>query len=69
MYGEFSLYGVFVPTLFGLMLLAYVINGGVNLLLQHTGAYRHIWHPALFNLAVYVVVLGGLFALMRGAQR
>lgn len=68
MYGEFSFYGVFIPTLFGLMLLAYVLNSGVSLLLQRTGAYRHIWHPALFNLAVYVLVLGGLFTLMRWTQ-
>ncbi len=68
MYGEFSLHGVFVPTLLGLMLLAYLLNSGVRAVLQHTGAYRHIWHPALFNLAVYVIVLGGLFSLMRWMQ-
>lgn len=68
MYGEFSLYGVFIPTLFGLMVLAYLINSGITLLLQRTGAYRYIWHTALFNLAVYIVVLGGLFSLMRWTQ-
>jgi hypothetical protein len=68
MYGEFSLYGVFVPTLLGLMLLAYLLKSGLRLVLQRTGAYRHIWHPALFNLAVYVIVLGGLFSLMRWMQ-
>ena len=68
MYGEFSLYGVFVPTLLGLMLLAYLLKSGLRVVLQRTGAYRHIWHPALFNLAVYVTVLGGLFSLMRWMQ-
>lgn len=68
MYGEFNLYGVFVPTLIGMMLLAYALNSGLNLLLKRTGAYRHIWHPALFNLAVYILVLGGLFTLMRWTQ-
>lgn len=68
MYGEFNFYGVFIPTLIGLMLLAYVVSTGLSLLLQRAGAYRHIWHPALFNLAVYVLVLGGLFTLMRWTQ-
>mgnify|MGYP003391846182 CR=1 FL=1 len=68
MYGEFSLYGVFIPTLFGLLLLAYVFNSALILLLQRTGVYRHLWHPALFNLAMYVLLLGGLFSLMRWTQ-
>ncbi|WP_049485113.1 DUF1656 domain-containing protein, partial [Stenotrophomonas maltophilia] len=42
--GEFSLHGVFVPTLLGLMLLAYLVNSGLHALLQRAGAYRHIWH-------------------------
>jgi hypothetical protein len=66
MYGEFSLYGVFIPTLLGLMLLAFVLQNGVRMLLLKAGAYRHIWHPPLFNLSLYVLVLGGLFALLRG---
>ncbi|GAB3044863.1 DUF1656 domain-containing protein [Stenotrophomonas tumulicola] len=66
--GEFSLHGVFIPTLLGLMLLAYVVNTGVRVLLQRTGAYRLVWHPALFNLALYGIVLGLLFHLLRWMQ-
>jgi hypothetical protein len=65
MYGEFSLHGVFIPTLLGLMLGAYVLQNGLRLLLLRVGVYRHLWHPPLFNLALYVMVLGGLFALMQ----
>ncbi len=68
MYGEFSLYGVFVPTLLALMTLAYLLKSLVGLVLARLGAYRHIWHPALFNLALYIVLLGGLFSLMRWMQ-
>ncbi|HHA2532157.1 TPA: DUF1656 domain-containing protein, partial [Stenotrophomonas maltophilia] len=66
--GEFSLHGVFVPTLLGLMLLAYLVNSGLHALLQRAGAYRHIWHPPLFNLALYGIVLGLLFHLLRWMQ-
>ncbi|RBD07562.1 hypothetical protein BRM21_24965 [Xanthomonas oryzae pv. oryzae] len=37
-------------------------------LLTRTGAYRHIWHPALFNLALCIALLGGLFFLTRWMQ-
>ena len=68
MYGEFSLYGVFVPTLLALMTLAYLLNSLLGLALSRLGTYRHIWHPALFNLASYIVLLGGLFSLLRWIQ-
>lgn len=65
MYGEFSLYGVFIPTLIGLMLVAFLAFLGLRLALLRLRAYRHIWHPPLFNFALYILVLGALFALMR----
>ena len=65
MYGEFSLYGVFIPTLIGLMLAAFLVLLGLRLALLRAGAYRHVWHPPLFNFALYILVLGALFALMR----
>jgi hypothetical protein len=63
--GEFSLYGVFVPTLLGLMVLAYVVKSLLRLGLARIGFYRLVWHPALFNFALYVMVLGLLFSLAR----
>ncbi len=68
MYGEFSLYGVFVPTLLALMVIAYLLKGALTQLLVRLGAYRRIWHPALFNTALYIVLLGALFSLMRWMQ-
>ncbi|MGU3492871.1 DUF1656 domain-containing protein [Xanthobacteraceae bacterium A53D] len=61
--GEIDLYGVFVPTLLPLAILAY---GGLALIrrgLQHFGAYRFVWHRAFFDVCLYVLVLGGLVAL------
>lgn len=68
MFGEFSLYGVFVPTLLALMTLAYLLTGALGYALTRLGAYRRIWHPPLFNLALYIVLLGGLFSLLRRMQ-
>ncbi len=68
MYGEFSLYGVFLPTLLGLMVLAYLVKGMLSFVLTHIGAYHWIWHPALFNLALYLIVLRMLVGLMLRMQ-
>lgn len=65
MHGEFSLYGVFIPTLIGLMLVAFLVFLGLRLVLLRLRVYRHIWHPPLFNFALYILVLGALFALTR----
>jgi len=65
MYGEFNLHGVFIPTLLLLMLAAWLLKNGLRWALQRSGAYRHIWHPSLFNLAAYLVLLGLLFSLLR----
>ncbi len=64
--GEFTLHGVFVPTLVAMMVLAWVLGSGLAFVLRRVGAYRHIWHPPLFNLAVFVVVLDGLLRLLHG---
>lgn len=65
MSGEFDLYGVYVPTLLGLMLAAYLVKTGLRQVLLRMGFYRWIRHPALFNFALFVIVLGTLFSLMQ----
>jgi len=55
MIGEVSLYGIYVPPLLLLALLALVVSRLFNWVLARTGLYRHIWHPSLF-----VIVLGAL---------
>lgn len=68
MIGEFTVNGVFVPTLLALMAGAYLLTGALGHALTRLGAYRHIWHPPLFNLALYIVLLGALFHLLRWSQ-
>ena len=60
MIGEVSLYGIYVPPLLLLALLALVISRLFNWVLARTGLYRHIWHPALFDFSLFVIVLGAL---------
>ena len=68
MTGHLNIYGVYVPTLLILMLVAYALKSLLSMALTRLGLYRWIWHPPLFNLALYVMVLGVLFTLLPGVQ-
>jgi hypothetical protein len=60
MIGEVSLYGVYVPPLLLLTLLALGLSRVLNIILGRTGFYRFIWHPALFDFSLFLIVLGSL---------
>jgi hypothetical protein len=63
MIGEIDIGGVFVPTLLLWALLALAISALVRKVLSMVGAYRFVWHPALFDMALFVIVWAGLPAL------
>ncbi|GAB3382109.1 DUF1656 domain-containing protein [Massilia agri] len=60
MIGEVSLYGLYLPPLLLLTLAALLISRLLNLALARTGFYRLVWHPALFDFSLFVIVLGTL---------
>jgi hypothetical protein len=58
MVGEIDIYGVFLPTVLVLMLVAYLLCLGITKLFGRVGLYRFIWHRSIFDLSIYVIVLG-----------
>jgi hypothetical protein len=68
MSGEIDIYGVFVPTLLALMVVAFVLTGALRFVLARIGFYKLVWHRSLFNLAVYIIALGGIVAIARACQ-
>jgi hypothetical protein len=60
MIGEVSIYGLYVPPLLLLTLAAVAGARLCSLVLAKTGFYRLVWHPALFDLSLFVIVLGAL---------
>jgi protein AaeX len=60
MIGEVSLYGLYVPPLLLLTLLALALSRALNRVLARLGFYRAVWHPALFDFSLFVIVLGSL---------
>ncbi|HJE25934.1 MAG TPA: DUF1656 domain-containing protein [Methylorubrum populi] len=63
MTGELDLYGVFVPSLAAWMLIAFALSLPLRRLLAWTGFYRVVWHRPLFDLALYVVLLGAVVSV------
>ena len=61
MTGHLDIYGVYVPLLLVAMLATYALNSLLTAGLRRLGFYRWVWHPPLFNLALYIIVLGALF--------
>jgi uncharacterized integral membrane protein len=68
MIAQLSLYGVYVPTLLIMLFAAYLLKNLVRSLLVRVGFYRWVWHPPLFNLALYVMLVGVLFTFVPGVK-
>ena len=58
MIGEIDIFGIFVPAVLVLMLIAYVLSLAVRMVFGRIGLYRFVWHRSVFDLAVYVMLLG-----------
>jgi protein AaeX len=60
MIGEVSIYGLYLPPLLLLTLAALAVSTLLKLVLARTRFYRLVWHPALFDFSLFVIVLGAL---------
>ena len=60
---EIDIFGVLAPSLLLWLLVAYGLFAPMRAVLERTGFYRAVWHRALFDLAVYVCLLGGIVYL------
>jgi hypothetical protein len=56
--GEFDIYGVYVPSFAIYAAIALLLQIAIMRLLDAFGFYRLVWHRALFDLTIYVIVLG-----------
>ncbi len=55
---EIDFFGVFLPSLFVWMVLAFLLTLAFRRLLSAVGAYKHVWHRPLFDISLYVLTLG-----------
>ena len=59
MIGELNLYGLYVPWILVLSIVSLVCSRALSRVLAHCGFYRFVWHPALFDAALFIILLGG----------
>ncbi|AJY45100.1 DUF1656 domain-containing protein [Martelella endophytica] len=58
MTGQIDLCGVFIPSLAALALAAYIVFRALVSVLVKVGFYRMVWHRALFDGALYLMLFG-----------
>ena len=57
MIGEFDIYGVYFPAFAIFAAIAFVLQLAIGRLLEASGLYRFFLHRALFDVAIYVILL------------
>jgi hypothetical protein len=57
---EIDLFGVYVAPMSLLMVAAWLVTIALRRVAARFGLLRHVWHPALFVLAIYVIVLSSM---------
>jgi hypothetical protein len=57
---QLDLFGVIIPSFLLWAVVAYVLARIASKLIASAGLYRHIWHAALFDFALYVCLFAGL---------
>jgi hypothetical protein len=54
---EINLFGVYVAPIAIILVVAWLVLLPVRRLVNHFGLLRHVWHPALFEFAVYLIIV------------
>ena len=57
---QLDLFGVLIPSLLLWSVIAYVLLRIASKLIARAGLYRRIWHPALFDFALYICLVASL---------
>jgi hypothetical protein len=56
-FAEIDLFGVYIAPLSLTIAGAWFVTIGLRRIAGRFGLLRHVWHPALFVFAVYIIVL------------
>jgi hypothetical protein len=61
---EIDLFGVYVAPMSVMLVVAWVITIALRRVAVQFGLLGHVWHPALFVLSVYMIVLSSIVLIM-----
>jgi protein AaeX len=57
---EIDLFGVYVAPVSMMLVAAWVMTIGLRRIAVRFGLLRHVWHPALFTFALYMIALSSI---------
>jgi protein AaeX len=61
---EANLFGVYVAPISVMMVAAWLVLIALRRVADHFGLLRHVWHPALFVFACYMIVLSSIVLIV-----
>ena len=59
-FAEIDLFGVYVAPISIMLVAAWLVTIVLRRVAARFGLLRHVWHPALFVFAVYIIVLSSI---------
>jgi len=66
---EIDLFGVYVAPMAVMLVVAWLALVPVRRLADRFGLLHHVWHPALFKFAIYIIVLSLIVLLAANRGR
>ena len=57
---EIDLFGVYVAPMSVMLVAAWIITMALRRIAAGFGLLRHVWHPALFVFAIYMIALSSI---------
>ena len=63
-FSEVDLFGVYVAPISVMMVAAWIVLIALRRVASHFGLLRYVWHPALFVISVYLILLSSLALLL-----
>ena len=61
---EINLFGVYVAPMSLMMVAAWVVTIALRRAADRFGLLRHVWHPALFVFACYMITLSSIVLIL-----
>ena len=61
---EINLFGVYVAPISVMLVAAWVVTIGLRRFAARFGLLRYVWHPSVFALAIYMIVLSSMVLLV-----
>jgi protein AaeX len=63
-FAEVNLFGVYVAPMAVMLVAAWFVTIALRRFVARFGLLHHVWHPALFMAAVYVIVLSSMVLIV-----